>query len=109
MLNHNCYQMGNMNALYATALLILFQIFLVAIIGLVSGKQKNSSRENESRHKTCSLFCHYHKSILSHTSSAVFSSCWEEYLRIQITESRINVSCFQCSKHLHPNGKGGLK
>ncbi|CAG7817278.1 unnamed protein product [Allacma fusca] len=31
------------------------------------------------------------------------SDCWKAYLRIQITESRINITCFQCSKLLHPN------
>lgn len=40
--------------------------------------------------------CCYHRAC---------SECWEEYLRIQITESRINITCFQCSKHLHPTGK----
>ncbi|CAL8144143.1 unnamed protein product [Orchesella dallaii] len=39
------------------------------------------------------ISCCYHRAC---------SQCWEEYLRIQITESRINITCFQCSKHLHP-------
>jgi len=31
--------------------------------------------------------------------------CWKEYMRVQITESRINITCYQCSKLLHPDGK----
>jgi len=42
--------------------------------------------------------------VVSCQNHRACSDCWREYLRIQITESRVNLTCFQCSKPLHPNG-----
>ena len=30
--------------------------------------------------------------------------CLQQYLRIEISESRINISCPECSEAMHPNG-----
>lgn len=44
-------------------------------------------------------------SVCNHRACA---ECWKEYLRISITESRINITCYHCSKLLHPNGNHHL-
>lgn len=31
--------------------------------------------------------------------------CFQQYLRIEISESRISVACPECSEPMHPNGK----
>lgn len=30
--------------------------------------------------------------------------CYQQYLRIEICESRVNVTCPECPESLHPNG-----
>ena len=31
--------------------------------------------------------------------------CLQQYLRIEISESRVNINCPECSEPMHPNGK----
>lgn len=31
--------------------------------------------------------------------------CFQQYLKIEISESRVNIACPVCSEPLHPNGK----
>jgi hypothetical protein len=32
-------------------------------------------------------------------------SCLQQYLRVEITESRVCISCPECPEPMHPNGK----
>lgn len=34
--------------------------------------------------------------------------CLQQYLRIEISESRINISCPECSEAMHPNGNNPI-
>lgn len=31
--------------------------------------------------------------------------CFQQYLKVEISESRVNIACPECSEPLHPNGK----
>lgn len=31
--------------------------------------------------------------------------CYQQYLKVEISESRVNIACPECSEPLHPNGK----
>lgn len=35
--------------------------------------------------------------------------CLQQYLRVEITESRVCISCPECSEPMHPNGKSIIK
>lgn len=34
--------------------------------------------------------------------------CFQQYLKVEISESRVNIACPECSEPLHPNGKRAL-
>jgi E3 ubiquitin-protein ligase RNF19A len=42
------------------------------------------------------LLCCTHRSCLD---------CMQQYLRIEISESRVNINCPECSEPMHPNGE----
>lgn len=42
------------------------------------------------------LLCCTHRSCLD---------CLQQYLRIEISESRVNINCPECSEPMHPNGE----
>lgn len=44
----------------------------------------------------CELLACGHRSCLQ---------CLQQYLRVEITESRISISCPECLERMHPNGK----
>jgi len=31
--------------------------------------------------------------------------CFQQYLKVEISESRVNIACPECSEALHPNGE----
>lgn len=31
--------------------------------------------------------------------------CYQQYLRIEISESRVSIACPECSEPMHPNGE----
>lgn len=31
--------------------------------------------------------------------------CFQQYLKVEISESRVNIACPECSEPLHPNGE----